>query len=218
VAVTSLALLSPASPAWGRTELSAGARTTANFFGRPPTGGCATATSAPRTAYSVLGGQIASPGRHIRHDGRVPALARLLRPTLKGSTYVLVVAGVATFGFTTESTAAILFAAFLTLPLSVAAVPAYYIAYGLLAQLPGANSSSSTGSSSCTAAGECHSSSTGDVAAWFALTTDIVGVLALATAAVLNVVVFRSLCVARRTRTQTPPGPGPYDRPEIGVQ
>jgi hypothetical protein len=126
---------------------------------------------------------------------------RRLRPTLAEWAYVLTVAVVSTFGFTTESTAAILLAAFLALPSSVPAVIGYYIAYGLLAQIPGANPSSSTGSGSCSADGDCQTSTTGDAALWFTITTDVVGVLALTGAALLNVVVLRSLIAGRRANT-----------------
>jgi hypothetical protein len=91
--------------------------------------------------------------------GRVVAIA-----------YVVTVAAIATFGFTTESTAGILLAAALALPSGVPALIGYYLAYGLLTQLPG-----------------------GDAASWFVPATEAVGVLALTVAALLNVVVLRSL-------------------------
>lgn len=95
--------------------------------------------------------------------------------------YVLTVAALAAVGFVTESTAPILVAGVLSLPTSVPAVIAFYVVYGLLAQVPGANPDSSSGSSS------------GDLATWFAVTTDVVGVLALTAAAVVNVVVVARL-------------------------
>ncbi len=116
-------------------------------------------------------------------------------------TYALTVMVIATIGFTTGSTSMILFAAFLALPSSVIAVPAYYLAYGLLALVPGANPSSGSGSGSCTPTGECQASTTGDLAAWFAITTEVIGILALTAAALLNVVVLRRLVARRRTRT-----------------
>lgn len=138
----------------------------------------------------------------------MPTPGRILPPTLIGWTYALTVAMLATLGFTTESTSTILLAAFLALPSSGAAVPAYYVFYGLLAQVPGANPSSSTGSASCTPNGNCQASTTGDAAAWFTLATDVVGVLALTAAALLNVVVLRTLIAAGRTRVQMPARPG----------
>jgi hypothetical protein len=138
----------------------------------------------------------------------VPTPGRMLRPTLVESAYTLTVAVVATLGFATESTSAILLAAFLALPSSAIAVPAYYVVYGLLAQVPGANPSSSTGSASCAPNGDCQASSTGDPAGWFTLATEVVGILALTAAALLNVVVLRSLIAARRARLQRPTRPG----------
>jgi hypothetical protein len=125
---------------------------------------------------------------------------RTLRPTPLASAYVLTVAGVATLGFTTDSTAAILLAGLLTLPSSVPAIVAYYVAFGLLAQVPGANPSESSGSSSCTASGECHTTSTGDAASWFMFSTDVLGVLALTAAALLNTVAIHFLLAGRRAR------------------
>jgi hypothetical protein len=130
-----------------------------------------------------------------------------LRPTLVGWIYVLGVATVSTVGFTTGSTPTILLAALLALPSSVVAIPAFYIAYGLLALVPGANPSSSTGSGSCTPNGDCQVSTTGDPAAWFTFATEGIGILALTAAALLNAVVLRNLIVALRPRMQTPPQP-----------
>lgn len=114
--------------------------------------------------------------------------------------YVLVVLVVASVGFLTGSTAAILVAALLAVPSSVAGVPAYYVAYGLLAQVPGANPSSSSGSATCPSSGECTTSTSGDLAGWFAVTTDMLGILALTAAALLNVLLLQALLAARRQR------------------
>jgi hypothetical protein len=129
---------------------------------------------------------------------------RILPPTLIGWTYALTVTVLATLGFTTESTSTILLASFLALPSSGAAVPAYYVVYGLLALVPGANPSSSTGSASCTPDGRCQTSTTGDASTWFTLATDATGILALTAAALVNVVVLRSLIAAHRARVRTP--------------
>ena len=111
--------------------------------------------------------------------------------------YVLAVALLATYGFAgAGSTAAILTAAALALPTSVVAVPGFYLAYGLLAQVPGANPSSGTSFGGCSPEGDCYEHTTGDLAPWFAVTTDVLGVLALTAAALLNVVLLRML--ARR--------------------
>jgi hypothetical protein len=100
---------------------------------------------------------------------------------------VLTVAAIAAYGFITESTAAILLAGLLALPTSVPAVIGYYVVYGLLAQVSGANPDNSSGSMSCSSAGDCHGSVTGEPATWFVLATDMTGILALTVAAVVNV-------------------------------
>lgn len=101
------------------------------------------------------------------------------------------VAALATFGFVHDSTTTILLTAAITLPSSVPAVVGYYVAYGLLALAPGASPSESSGSASCDAADRCTTTSTGDLATWFALTTDVLGVAALAAAALVNVLAWR---------------------------
>jgi hypothetical protein len=136
----------------------------------------------------------------------VTVSARTLRPTAAGWVYVLAVAALATVGFTTESTAGILAAAALALPSSIVAVPAYYVVYGLVALVPGANPSSSSGSASCTPSGDCRISTTGDAAAWFIATTEFVGILALTIAALANVVLLRLLIGSRREPTPTRTG------------
>ena len=119
--------------------------------------------------------------------------------------YVAAVATIATIGFTTGSTAAIVLAGLLALPSSVPAVIGLYLAVALLSMVPGANSDSSSGSA-CSTPTACEGSSTGDPAAWVTITTDVVGVLALAVAAVLNVLVVRawirgSASASARTRS-----------------
>ena len=52
------------------------------------------------------------------------------------SAYVLTVAAVATVGFVAESTAVILLAALLSLPVSVIALPGYYVANALVTLVP----------------------------------------------------------------------------------
>jgi hypothetical protein len=123
----------------------------------------------------------------------------MLCPNWVGSIYVLGVAAVSMLGFTSGSTSTILLAALFALPSSLFALPAYYVVYGLLALLPGANPSSSSGSGSCTPNGDCQVSTTGDATAWFTFMTDAVGILALTAAALLNAVVLRKLITARRT-------------------
>ena len=132
-----------------------------------------------------------------------------MRATLEAA-YVLTVGAIATYGFAADSTAAILAAAALALPTSIVAVPGYYLAYGLLALVPGANPSSSSGSGGCSPGVGCHESATGELAPWFAITTDVIGVLALTAAALLNVVFLRMHTRRRRPVDHdfagTPPG------------
>lgn len=120
--------------------------------------------------------------------------------------YVLAVATLATIGFATGSTPAILAAAVLALPSSLVAVPVFYVAYGLLALVPGANPSSSSGTGFCTPGGECEVSTTGDLAGWFVIATDAFGIIALTAAAVTNVVLLRLLLAARRTASASRAG------------
>jgi hypothetical protein len=117
---------------------------------------------------------------------------------LLASIYVLIVAATATSGFVRESTPTILLAAALSLPASVIAVPGYYLAYGLLAFVTHANPSDASGSTSCTAAGDCTSSTSGDPAVWFQVTTDILGLLALTCAAALNAFLLCRMAERRR--------------------
>jgi hypothetical protein len=121
-----------------------------------------------------------------------------LRPSLGSSAYVLGVAAIAGAGFAQDLTWPILLAAALTLPTSIAAVPGYYLSYGLLGLVPGANPSSVTGSASSGPSGTTFSETGG--AAWFTVTTDVLGVLALTVAAVLNVLLLRALITRRELR------------------
>ena len=128
-------------------------------------------------------------------------MLRLPLPVL-ALTYVLGAAGLTTLGFSVASTWLILLAALVTLPSSAIAVPAFYIVVGLLGLVPGANPSSSTGSGSCAPSADCQASTTGDPASLFIFATEVVGILALAAAALLNVVLLRALIAARRTKSQ----------------
>jgi len=114
------------------------------------------------------------------------------------SIYVVTVAATAALGFVLESTTTILLAAALSLPASVFALPGYYLVYGLLASVTNANPSVASGSTSCTAGGDCTSSISGDPADWFQVTTNALGILALTCAAVLNVFLLRRIAQHRR--------------------
>jgi hypothetical protein len=128
-------------------------------------------------------------------DSRLPSF----RPTLRSSVYVVVVALSATAGFIEESPWPILLAALLALPVSIVALPCYYLGYGFLALVPGANPSSNSGSVLTSPDGTVISSvMTGAPAAWFTITTILLGILALTFAAVLNVLILRVLVARRR--------------------
>lgn len=126
------------------------------------------------------------------------ALLRMLRPGRAGGAYVVAVAATAALGFGSGSTALILVAAALALPASGLALPAYYLGYGLLALVPGADPSWAYGSAQCTAAGSCARASAGGPATWFTITAAVLGVLLLALAALANVLVARWALRARR--------------------
>jgi preprotein translocase subunit SecG len=108
----------------------------------------------------------------------------------------------ATAGFVSGSPGPIVLAALLALPASIVAVPCYYVVYGLLALVTGANSSSSSGSGSgsASAGGTSTTVTADDTATWFAVTTHVLGVLALVVAAALNVLLVQAVLSRRRGR------------------
>ena len=135
-------------------------------------------------------------------------LRRGERLTPGGSIYTLVVAVIAAVGFTAESTQLILLAALLALPASIIALPGYYFMYGMLALVPGANPSSSSGSVTCARDGSCHGTVTGEPAVWFLATMDAIGILALTSAALVNAIAVQMLTGRRRSAdTATIPDP-----------
>jgi len=142
-------------------------------------------------------------GHLYRHDPvmrrwRVPS-ARL---TPRSLIYVAAVALVAAVGFIEQSPWPIVVAALLALPASIVTLPCYYLAYGLLALIPGANPSSNSGSSSSDAYGNTLATVTaGTPAAWFTLATHVLGILALTAAALLNVLLLRALAARRRRKS-----------------
>ena len=129
-------------------------------------------------------------------SNRRPGLGRGLAEIM----YVLGVAAVAAWGFYTDTTATILLAVLLALPAGGPALVGYYMAYGMLSQVAGANPDVARSGGRCTPSGGCESITMGEPAEWFLHTMDLVGVLALTTAAVLNVVVLRKLNAMRRNR------------------
>ena len=147
-------------------------------------------------------GPVAFPAGHDAGVGHVTFPSA--RPTWRSTTYLAAVAGLATAGFVQGSPAPIVLAAVLALPASIVAVPCYYLVYGLLALVTGANSSSSSGSgSSSSAGGSSTTVTTDDMATWFAVTTHVLGVLALTVAAAVNVLLVRAV-VSRRQGRRAP--------------
>lgn len=131
-------------------------------------------------------------------DGRPPGK---VRPTWRSATYVTVVAATATVGFVEGSPWPILLAVLLTLPVSIVTVPCYYIVYGLLAQVPGANPSINTRvETQAGHGGPVSSVTTGMRATWFVITTETLGVAALTLAALVNVLALQLLLSRRRAR------------------
>ena len=139
-----------------------------------------------------------------RHDAGVGHVTfPSARPTWRSTIYLAAVAGLATAGFVSGSPGPIVLAAVLALPASIVAVPCYYVVYGLLALVTGANPSSSSGSgsgSSATADGASTTVTGDDTATWFAVTTHVLGVLALVAAAALNVLLVQAVLSRRRGR------------------
>jgi hypothetical protein len=128
--------------------------------------------------------------------------------TARSSLYVVTVAVIAAVGFTERSALPILFATMLAVPASIVAVSCYYLAYGFLALIPGANPSSNSGSATFAPDGRMLTTvSTGMPAAWFTITTSVLGILALAVAAFVNVILLRALAARRRSNepAKTPP-------------
>ncbi len=133
------------------------------------------------------------PGRSKRPDV-------LKCPSLSSVGYVLVVTVLAAVGFLGHNPVPIIAASALALPCSPALVAGYYLLYGLLAQIPGANPNTNSGSGTTLPDGSVVSTTVGEQATWFAVTTPILGILALTLAAYLNVVIVGSIRAGRASR------------------
>jgi len=120
---------------------------------------------------------------------------------VRSSIYVVAIALIAAAGFIAGSPWPIVLAAVLALPASLVAMPGYYLIYGLLALVPGANPSSSSGSEVASPDGAVITATIGDPAAWFTVTTTVLGTLALGVAAALNVLALRALAARRRRQS-----------------
>ncbi|MEO9151804.1 MAG: hypothetical protein ABI243_05335 [Lapillicoccus sp.] len=115
------------------------------------------------------------------------------RPSLRTSLYVVVVAVIAAVGFVGHTPLPIIGAAVLAAPASAGLVPCYYLAYGLLAQVPGANPATSSGHGTVMPDGTRVDVVDGAQAVWFVVTTQTLGIVTLALAACLNVVILRAI-------------------------
>jgi hypothetical protein len=133
-----------------------------------------------------------------------PRLRSRLRPTLPSGLYVIGVAVLAAVGFAGDSAWPILLAAALALPASLVTMPAFYVVYGLLAQVPGANPDHAGGGSRMAVHGTVVTWSYGDPAAWFTHTTDVLGVLLITAAAVVDVAIVRALARRRQAGVEDP--------------
>jgi len=143
---------------------------------------------------------VAEARRDSAQSGRRPGLWRLLIETV----YVLCVTAVAVWGFYTDTTATILLAVLVSLPMGGPALVGYYMAYGVLAGVSGANPDTVRSHGRCTPSGGCESFTTGETPEWFLHTMDIIGVVAFVAAAVLNVVLLRMLNTTWRNRKESP--------------
>ncbi len=122
-----------------------------------------------------------------------------IRPTWSSATYVAVVAACAALGLVGHTAWPVLLAAAISLPAAIVTLPGYYVVYGLLALIPGATPSSSSGSGSADAGVHLLSSvTTGARATWFTVTAPVLGVLLLTAGAVVNVLLVRTLIAHRR--------------------
>jgi hypothetical protein len=146
----------------------------------------------------VLEARVSTRGHGTRDDPLVRRQIPSVRLTARSLIYVVAVALIAAVGFTEESPWPILLAALLAIPASIVALPGYYVVYGVLALIPGANPSSSTGTETFAPDGNTLTSvTTGTPAAWFTITTHLLGILSLTVAALLNVLLLRALAARR---------------------
>ena len=123
------------------------------------------------------------------------------RWSVASTLYVIATGLLASVGFALANPWPILLATLITLPSSIIALPAYYLAYGLLSQLSGANPSTSSGSGSVSSDGAVTSTiSIAMPAEWLTTLTPILGVGAIVAAAIANVFITRTLAAQRKRR------------------
>jgi hypothetical protein len=111
------------------------------------------------------------------------------------------VAALVTAGVLLQSPGPFLLALLLTLPSSLVALPVYYLLYGLVAMIPGANPASSSGKGLSTPDGTTVTVVSGEPALWFTVAMAVLAVLVVAGAAWLNAIGLKAILSRRRSRT-----------------
>ncbi len=119
-----------------------------------------------------------------------------MTPTAMG--YVAAVTVLASIGFASGQALLIGVAALVTLPASIVALPAFYLGAGLMGLVPGANPSHETSSGYGGPGGVVVLSETGGPASWYLVSLDLLGLLALALAALGNVLLIDAVVRWRR--------------------
>jgi hypothetical protein len=104
--------------------------------------------------------------------------------------YIAAVTVLAAVGFAAGRPLLIGVAAIVTLPVSIVAVPAFYVLAGLLGLVPGANPSHASGSGSAGPHGKVVVTQTGEPASWYLVSLDVLGVAVFAAAAVAMMVLL----------------------------
>ncbi len=136
-------------------------------------------------------------------SSRFPTWAALGRRSIA---YVALVAALVAMGMVLQTPAPFIVAALLTLPSSIAAVPLYYVLYGVTALIPGANPSSSSGEGGSTPGGGSVSVVTGEPALWFTVSMGVLAVIVMAAAAYANALAIKAI---RARGTAHPPVSAP---------
>lgn len=112
------------------------------------------------------------------------------RMTPAATAYVAAVAVLSLAGFATGQPVLTGVAALVTLPVSIVAVPVFYVLAGLLSLLPGANPSHASGSGYGGPVGAVVVSQTGAPASWYLVSLAVVGVVVLTLGALANVLLL----------------------------
>jgi hypothetical protein len=106
---------------------------------------------------------------------------------------VITVAALVAAGMLLQSPGLFVVAAVMTIPSSIAAVPTYYVLYGITALIPGANPSSGSGKGVSTPGGGTVSVVTGEPALWFTVSMGVLAVVVMALAAYANALALKAI-------------------------